>query len=346
MTATIRSRCFGLAAITALTMTSAACSGGSDGAATTASRRTPPVTTATGAPTPSSTRTPTAPHTAVRAHDPLTGGKLTTNPVIAVKLENTAAAMPQTGLSPADLVFVEEVEGGLTRLMPIYHSSFPKRVEPVRSARSTDIQILPMFGRPTLVYSGVASQIRKKLRRAPITLHDNGTRDPHRTAPHNLYFNVHRIAQGETRRRPRSIGLSFARSDAATHHAPKRSAFTVRIGNDRFSFSYKGSHYLPSWNGRPYTDPGAGGKRVTADNVLVLHVREVSDGYKDPAGTPVYRSVSTGSGGLTLYRSGKKLSGTWRRAAPAKPFRLKTAAGTPLHLSPGKTWILLRPWGR
>ncbi len=343
MILTTRRRRVATGAIALLAMTTGACSGGSDGSTPAASSHTPPATTATGAPTPASTRTPTAPHTAVRARDPLTGGKLTTNPVIAVKLENTTAAMPQIGLSAADLVFVEEVEGGLTRLMPIYHSTFPTRVEPVRSARSTDIGILPIFGRPTLVYSGVASQIRKKLRRAPITLYDNGARDPHRTAPHNLYFDVHRIAQGEKRRRPRSIGLSFAKSDAATHHAPKRSAFTVRIGNDRFSFSYKGSHYLPSWNGRPYTDPGAGGKRVTADNVLVLHVREVSDGYKDPAGTPVYRSVSTGSGRLTLYRDGRKLSGTWHRSAPAEPFRLKTTAGKPLQLTPGKTWILLRP---
>lgn len=62
--------------------------------------------------------------------------------------------MPQYGLSPADLVFVEQVEGNLTRLMPVYQSSYPKRVEPVRSARSTDVDILPAFGRPVLVYSG------------------------------------------------------------------------------------------------------------------------------------------------------------------------------------------------
>ena len=35
-----------------------------------------------------------------------------------------------------------------------------RRVEPVRSVRSTDIDLLPMFGKPLLVYSGVASQVR------------------------------------------------------------------------------------------------------------------------------------------------------------------------------------------
>lgn len=260
-----------------------------------------------------------------------------------MKLENTQAAMPQIGLYPADLVFVEEVEGGLTRLMPIYHSSFPKRIEPVRSARTTDIGILPMFGHPTLVYSGVAPQIRKKLTRAPITLHDSGSRDPSRPAPHNLYVNLRKVANHSADRRPKSIGLRFSKNDSRLRKASNETAFTVRVGSDRFSFAYRGKRYLPSWNGRPYEDSGAGGKRVAADNVVVLHVRMVPDSYKDPAGNPVYRSVSTGSGSMTLYRSGKKLSGTWHRSGTHKPFRFTDKTGEPLRMSPGRTWILLQP---
>lgn len=323
--------------IAALVLTTAACSTGGSGAASTSASPAPRTSTArASSPSPSTT----APKPAT---DPLTGGRMSTNPVIAVKLENTQAAMPQIGLSPADLVFVEEVEGGLTRLMPIYHSSFPRRVEPVRSARSTDIGILPVFGRPTLVYSGVASQIRGKLTRAPIRLDSAGTRDPSRPAPHNLFFDIAAIARHLPHHKPANIGLSFAKTDAGLRTAPKQADVTVRIGGDRFSFSYHGSVYLPSWNGRPYTDAGAHGKRVTAANVLVLRVREVSDGYRDPAGNPVSRSVSTGSGGLTLYRNGRKLTGTWHRSAADRPFRLRGSHGTTLRLAPGRTWILLQP---
>ncbi len=344
-------------AIAVLALSTAACSGGSgDSAASTAAHTSPGETSSAASPSPTATghssrSTPAAPtstkrpkrHTARAKHDPLTGGERSKNPVVAVKLENTPAAMPQIGLSRADLVFVEEVEGGLTRLMPIYHTSFPKRVEPVRSARSTDIGILPMFGHPTLVYSGVASQVRKRLTKAPIKLVDNGTRDSRRAAPHNLYFDVQRVARRIGHRRTTDIGLRFAKHDPRVRKAPKRNSFTVGVGSDRFAFTYKGSHYLPSWNGRPYTDAGAGGKQVTAKNVLVLHVREESDNYKDPAGNPVYRSVSTGSGKLALYRNGKKLAGTWHRAAASKPFRLLGSGGKRLKLAPGKTWILLRP---
>lgn len=274
--------------------------------------------------------------------DPLTGGKKTTHPVIAVKLENTAPAMPQYGLSPADLVFVEAVEGGLTRLMPIYQSSYPQRIEPVRSVRTTDIDILPMFGKPLLVYSGVASQVRSKLRRAPIRLDSNGIRDSGRVAPHNLSFNIAKLATKRGLSPAKDIGLRFAKTDPALTSAATQTNFIVRVGGDRFSFAYRGSSYLPSWNGRPYTDSGAGGRRVTADNVLVLKTRAVRDSYRDPAGNPVYKTLSIGSGKLALYRNGKRIAGTWQRSAADKPFHFTDSHGKELLLTPGKSWILLQ----
>lgn len=249
--------------------------------------------------------------------------------------------MPQYGLSPADIVFVEAVEGNLTRLMPVYQSAYPKRIEPVRSARTTDVDILPMFGHPVLVYSGAASQIRTKLTSAPITLYGGNRRDSSRPAPHNLYFDVAALAQRKGLQRSKDIGFRFATSDSRLEHATKQSRFTVPVGGDRFSFAYNGTRYLPSWNGRPYTDSGAGGRRVTADNVLALSVRTVPDNYKDPAGNPVYKSVTTGSGKLTLYRNGKKLTGTWHRAGTNKHFRFTDVHGRTLQLAPGKTWVLL-----
>src|SRR5690606_50165 len=55
------------------------------------------------------------------------------NPVLAVKIENTRPALPQSGVKAADIVYVEQVEGGETRLMAVYSSELPRRVGPVRS---------------------------------------------------------------------------------------------------------------------------------------------------------------------------------------------------------------------
>ena len=49
----------------------------------------------------------------------------TDGPVYAVKVDNTGHAHPQAGLSKADVVYVEQVEGGVTRLAAIYSSELP-----------------------------------------------------------------------------------------------------------------------------------------------------------------------------------------------------------------------------
>ena len=339
MSSTTQRRRVLTAGVAALTLTIAGCSSGRPTTATSSSTATSTSPVQTSAPSTKTSPSATSSTSAVPSVDPLTGGRKNGNPVIAVKLENTAAAMPQRGLSAADLVFVEEVEGSLTRLMPIYQSSYPQRVEPVRSARSTDIDILSMFGHPLLVYSGVASQVRPKLTKAPIRLNSNGSRDKSRVAPHNVYFDVQAVAKQRGLSTSGDVGLRFAMSYAAVTNAAKQEKPDVRVGGDRFTFAYQGGRYLPSWNGRPYTD---GATRVMADNVLVLATKAVPDSYKDPAGNPVYKTVSTGSGKLSLYRNGKQISGTWSRTATDKPFVLRDASGNQLRLAPGKTWILLQ----
>ena len=58
-------------------------------------------------------------------------------PVLVVKFDNTPNAQPHTGLKSADIVYVEEVEFGLTRIAAVFSSVQPRAVGPVRSARSS-----------------------------------------------------------------------------------------------------------------------------------------------------------------------------------------------------------------
>ncbi|MEI6591243.1 MAG: DUF3048 domain-containing protein, partial [Actinomycetes bacterium] len=51
------------------------------------------------------------------------------------KIDNIADARPQAGLNQADVVFDEMVEGGLTRLLAVWHSRIPELLGPVRSVR-------------------------------------------------------------------------------------------------------------------------------------------------------------------------------------------------------------------
>ena len=75
-------------------------------------------------------------------------------PLLAVKIDDTTAAHPQVGLGAADVVYIEQVEGGLTRLAAIFTDKVPALIGPVRSARISDIEILAQYGRVGFAYSG------------------------------------------------------------------------------------------------------------------------------------------------------------------------------------------------
>ena len=79
---------------------------------------------------------------------------------IVVKVNNIAPGGSQLGIDQADIVAEELVEGGLTRIAPMYQSRVPPVVGPVRSLRSTDVGlVLPTHGR--LVDSGGSSWERR-----------------------------------------------------------------------------------------------------------------------------------------------------------------------------------------
>ncbi len=91
-------------------------------------------------------------------------------PITVVKIDNVRSARPQTGLDIADVVYVEPVEGGYTRLAVVYSSELPDVAGPVRSARETDVELLAQYGNPSLVFSGAAPEIEPVLAESEVRL--------------------------------------------------------------------------------------------------------------------------------------------------------------------------------
>jgi hypothetical protein len=285
-------------------------------------------------PTPSPTGT-TTPHQ--KPTDPLTGGELSDHEVIAAKVENIAAARPQVGLSQADITFVQEVEGAQTRLIAVYHSRFPKRLGPIRSARSTDAQLLPLFGKPGLIHSGANSSVQHKINNASIVPIARSTRDDRRVAPHNVFVNLSRIAKSTKLPKARSIGWTF--SDEAPR-GPAAKAVKVRVGHDTFDLGYTSGRYTVRWNGSRYAD-GDSGAITKADNVVIMKVRNHPDGNRDVRGAPSVQSDTVGKGAVTIYRDGKKVDGRWKRTKVSAPLHFTDESGRPIALKPGQTWVAL-----
>jgi hypothetical protein len=313
--------------------------GGIGLAAVFSSRESEPGTTSSVAaespvPTPSPTST-TTPHQ--QPTDPLTGGELSDHEVIAAKVENIAAARPQVGLSQADITFVQEVEGAQTRLIAVYHSRFPKRLGPIRSARSTDVQLLPLFGKPGLVYSGANASVRRKINNASIVPILRTTRDSRRVAPHNVFVNLSEIAKSTKLPKASSIGWTF---NDEVPRGPTAKAVKVLVGHDTFGFGYTSGRYTVRWNRSRYAD-GDSRAITKADNVVIMNVRNHPDGNRDVRGTPSVQSDTVGKGAVTIYRDGKKIDGRWKRAKVSAPLHFTDKSGKPIALKPGQTWVVL-----
>jgi hypothetical protein len=303
----------------------------------------PPAATASAPMPPPAKPTPTAVPSTPTADpvDPLTGGKASAGKVVAVKVENIAAARPQVGLNAADIVFVEEVEGSLTRLVAVYHTRFPKRVGPVRSARNTDVELLPLFGKPGLVYSGANRKVQRNIDKSPIVPLQRSDRDGSRVAPHNVFVDLDAVAGKAKVGRARPIGWTFAADDPRWADAAEDAAVSARVGGDTFSFAEKGDRYVVRWNGKTYAD-GSSGKAATTDNVVIMSVRNAPDGNADVNGARSVKSATVGKGKVVILRDGRKLSGTWRRASDTEPLRFLDTDGRDIPLKAGRTWVLLR----
>ncbi|MEV4256792.1 DUF3048 domain-containing protein [Spirillospora sp. NPDC049652] len=279
-------------------------------------------------------------------YHPLNGGRTgLDNPVLAVKIENTSPAMPQSGVSAADVVYVEQVEGGETRLMGVFSSRLPKRVGPVRSARISDLHLLPQFGRPAFAFSGVQSKMKKYIRKAPVydISQDNGgrayVRDNSRRIPYNLYADPRDLLkQAPKAQGPQDVGFRFG---PAPDGGKPTSSFTARwpAADMEFAWSAKEKRWLASFHGRP--DMDANGGRVGGQTVVVQRAKTTRSQFHDFLGAYTPLIHTTGTGTATVYRDGKAYDAKWSRPSEAKGTTFTTADGKPLNFAPGQVWIVL-----
>ena len=281
--------------------------------------------------------------------DVMTGATVTAGPLIVAKIDNTGAGFPQFGVAKADIVYVEQVEGGLTRLAALFHSVLPDEVGPIRSVRSTDSELLSMYGKPGLVFSGGAGGPLSMLAAtAVVDLSPDRSgaaywRSQFGDGTHNLHVDLSRLAVDHRKDlgEPASPGFQFAATDLRLARAAAVRSIDVTMLASRTVFVFDAGRYTVSHRDTRYVD--SDGAAVSTDNVLVQNVRDEADGTVDSVGSPSYISHSVGTGRFTLYRDGKSIAGTWTRPSATAPTSYLDAAGKPVLFKPGKTWVLLAP---
>jgi hypothetical protein len=278
---------------------------------------------------------------------PFTGLPAAPAPVLAVKIDNVRPARPQVGLGAADLVYVEPVEGGLSRLLAVFSSSVPGEVGPVRSARESDLELLRQFGTPALAYSGAAPALLPQLAGArlanvsPAQAPQAYRRDPGRRAPHNLLARpAQLLAAAPAASTAAAIGLRFG--DAAAGGVPTaHDGASYPAASWTFDWSPASGRWLVGVDGAPMV--AAEGGQLTAATVVLQSVAVRPSGISDVLGNVSPFAQTVGAGSALVLRDGARFAATWSRPSADAGTTFTLPGGQPCPFARGPVWVVLVP---
>ncbi|MDB5164647.1 MAG: hypothetical protein JWL89_273 [Candidatus Saccharibacteria bacterium] len=264
--------------------------------------------------------------------------------VTAVMIENSMDARPQSGLGQAGVVFEAIAEGGITRFLAIFQDTAPDNIGPVRSARPYYVQWAQGFdagyahvgGSPEALSNIKAWGVRDLDQFANGgSYHRISTRE----APHNVYTSIATLNELEKAKGYNSSKYTgFARKLKDTPaKVPTAKAIDIAISSALYNVHYD---YQAATNTYNRSEGGAGhidantNTAISPKNVVVLAMQyglEADDHHSQYA--------TIGSGAAKIYQDGTVVDGTWTKADGASQFTFTDAAGKPIKLNPGQTWI-------
>jgi hypothetical protein len=289
----------------------------------------------------SSVITPPPPH-----YNALSGRIGPDGQVLAVKVDDTDAAHPQIGIDDADVVYVEQVEGGLTRLAAIFSSSIPAQIGPVRSARISDIDLLGQYGKVAFAYSGAQSRMLPII--AAANLVNLGAeressslypRDRSRTPPVNLLVNAPELlARAPDAVSAHTVGWSFG-SPPISGKPVISVTVTWPASRYQATWSENEKRWLLTHDRSP--DLAASGYHLGPSTLVIQQVYLHPSPYVDKLGnnTPMSETIGTGTG--WILRNGQSFAATWTRTSMADGTHWRLVDSTEIRFAPGSIWVFL-----
>ena len=271
-------------------------------------------------------------------------------PVLVVKIDDTSFARPQVGIEEADLVYIEQVEGGLTRLAAVFSRQIPNLIGPVRSARITDVDLLSQYGFIAFAYSGAQSKLRPVL--AAANWKDVGAEklgsqfffnDPLRNPPYAMMMRARDVMSSlQSQSVPiaisRNMGWSFGSApDSGTSISQVRMRWPA--ASYEATWSQDDKRWLLSANGQP--DFAASGARLGATTLVIQNVLITPSEYHDKVGgvTPLSHVIGSGTG--YILRDGKYFPARWVRESADSGTRWSDSQGNEIRFAPGQIWVAL-----
>jgi hypothetical protein len=253
-------------------------------------------------------------------------------------------------LEEAEVVYIEQVEGGLTRLAAIFSTVIPQRVGPVRSARISDIDILSQYGRVAFAYSGAQKKLLPVI--AAANLQDLGaqrqsptiyTTDPNRNQPFAMVLRADLLMQKIKEKElsvdtAKSVGFVFGDLPEGGK-AVQKAVMKWPAATYSADWSAKESRWHLSHNDKlNLADSGV----VLGPTTLVIQMVKISPSeYGDKFGGVTPLSETIGTGKAYVLRDGEVFTATWNRAFADSGTTFSRSDGSPMNFASGQIWVAL-----
>lgn len=309
---------------------------------------------------PTTVPAPTEPVEVLAYRHPLNGtpiAKPWSGQVVAVMINNLKAALPQCGISSADLYYEIEVEGDITRCLAVFSDvSQVREIGPIRSVRtvynsiaaSYDAPIIHCGGSPGL---GLAGKYDVSGEVLPNWEHiDQGTNGSYffrageryekgYAWEHTLFTTGEMLQQALVANKlntptDKEYGLQFsedvvlAGSDASEVTVKFKGGKTTTLKYDaatgRYSLYQYNQDIIDSNNGNV----------VSFKNVIAIYANQK---YAYDGVHKLYETIGSGEGYAAI--NGKIVPIIWNRPDVNGPFTYTLADGSPLTLDVGSTYV-------
>lgn len=279
---------------------------------------------------------------------------------VAVMINNMKLALPQSGISQADILYETLAEGNITRLVAIFQDFDAEKIGPVRSTRHYYLNLA--FDHDAIfIHHGGSPQAFEAIKNLkPANLNTLSSlesimawRDPgrfkqKRMYEHSLYTNAEGIMKGWEKvnyRKEITDGFQHKLNFSEEDYTPEgkiADTIVIPFSNDyitKFQYDTDTGLYKRYQSDKPHIDEN-NNKQLEFKNIIIQYtnIKLISG---DAEGRRDVELIGSGEG---LYiTNGRAMPITWSKNGYNIPTQFKDTEGNVLKLNKGKTSISIFP---
>lgn len=266
---------------------------------------------------------------------------------VAVSIENSPAARPQSGLEEAEIVYEFMLEGGITRFLAIFWPEVPKKIGPIRSARPALVKTAQSYD-ALFLHAGASPHgfallaVNDILHLDQIYQSKYFWRSSKKKAPHNLYSGEEPLQEylNNLSEKEYPEQFNFLTASIVSDFKKAENITIDYWGSYDVIYKYNSleNNYQRFLNNNNNPHLVESGEKLNVKNIIVQHVKTST---KDEQGR---QDIDLKSGGkMQLFRDGIIISGSWENNNGQIIYL--NDAGNEIEINPGSTWIQVVPNG-